>query len=497
MMRTIEERFWLYINDKISKKPINVNLYDNEEVKIFRKVASENRILFLINDDFSDSSFDNLVVTNAKKLLYDNTLFELNKIFKEFDKNDIKYVVYKGAINNMILFHSYVREFSDIDILIDKKDFYKAWQILYKNGYLERDDEDNESEIFDYKLSYGSAQFIKSNNNYILGIDVHTNVPFLSGLTNDILDSRKDFLINNDIFKIPDETYYFLLMIINFYDNFCTRFGILYNYRFIDIYECIFFYKKYKNTICINKIITIFESLKRMDIINYFFIVLNIFSDDSFELELSMSKINDNNSPKYIYSDADYLCLDVKKSMFSRKTRLIDYNNNVRIKKPDYYFYDISNPPLIVETYNNVYEIITDNEKYSMQSTTNNKNDVMVYYNVGQNDQYFFIIFRDLLVLNNHVVELCLFNNEVDSEELNKIYSFDIVSGKLVTFESDISAYCSGTDVIFSIPLSYMSVQEDKYVLLSFLIWKKISKRLKIVILGSGWYTSPVKYYIR
>lgn len=66
-----------------------------------------------------------------------------------------------------------------------------------------------------------------------------------------------------------------------------------------------------------------------------------------------------------------------------------------------------------------------------------------------------------------------------------------------MTFESDISAYCSGTDVIFSIPLSYMSVQEDKYVLLSFLIWKKISKRLKIVILGSGWYTSPVKYYIR
>ena len=61
---------------------------------------------------------------------------ELLKILKVFEENKIPAIPYKGPVlAHSIYGNLALREFSDLDILIQKKDFYKTKELLYKEGY--------------------------------------------------------------------------------------------------------------------------------------------------------------------------------------------------------------------------------------------------------------------------------------------------------------------------------------------------------------------------
>lgn len=497
-MEKIEKKFWNYIDNKISNRPIDYHSFSLDEIEVIKNVAKDNKIFFLIEEDFLESTFERKLMHDVNILRYNNTLYITNQVLKEFTTNNIDYVIYKGAINNIILFNSFVREFSDIDLMIKKTDFEKAWKILYDKGYVERDDEGNESAIYDFKYSNGGAQFVKNNNSHILSIDLHTNIPFLDGFSIDVLYSRIELIYNNMTFKIPNRTYYFLIMLINLYDNFCTRYGILFNYCFNDIYESILFYKKFAAEINLNQIIEIFNDFKRVDIINYVLYVLNLFSPNLFENNILLKCCpNKDNSLQEVHFDSDYLSLDIKSCLFSKTKRMISYNNNVRFKKPNYYFPTILKPPLVIESLENVKDCFNTIYYYEMQSTGNNKFNEKVFFNVAQNEKYFILLFKDLSKLTDHIFELCLFNNDYDSEKLNDIFYFNIVDDIVENKQSPVMIKKNNNQIAFLIPFTILKIYEDRYVLLSFLFRKRYSSSLSRVILGKGWYTSPVKYYLK
>lgn len=496
-MEKTEKKFWTYIDRKINGKQIDRHMFNNSEMEIIKDVAKRNKIYHLIEEDFLKPTFEEKLLYNANLLMYNNSLYFTNKVLKEFSANNIDYVIYKGAINNLILFNSFIREFTDIDLLIKATDFEKAWKILYDNGYIDRDDEGNEKDIYKYKKLSDGGQFVKNNNDHILRIDLHTSVPFLGGFSVDVLSSHINLLYSNMYFKIPDRTFYFLIMIINLYDNFCTRYGILNYYCFNDIYESILFYKKYSHEINLNQIIKIFNEYKKTDIINYVFSVLNLFSPHLIKNDFLMKCcMNDNNSSQDTNSDLIYLKLDIKSCMFSNKNRLISYNNNIRLNKPDYYYPTILNPPVIVEKIEDVDNCFCIENYYKMQSTNSNFNE-NINFNVAQTDDYFIVFFNNFSVLTNHIFELCLFNDDYDSEILNERFTFDIVDGIVKNVQEPVLIKNYNDKVAFLIPFSILKVYEDRYVLLSFIFRKKYSGTLNQVILGKGWYTTPVKYYLK
>lgn len=496
-MKKIEKKFWDYVDKKINGESININLYNSNEKEAIKKVAADNRISFLLEKNFFEPSFTEVLLRRANEIKYESTLYSINDILKRFDLTGIEYVIYKGGINNLILYNSFVRDFTDVDLIIKKKDFQKVWNILYENGYKERDDDGLEPDIYNFKYLMGGAQFTKSNNSYVLTLDIHTNAPIINALADEILLSRIDYSFNFLNFKIPNRTYYFLIMLINLYDNFCTTYGILHNYRFIDIYECILFYKKFEGEIDLNIIIHTFYTNKRSDIVTFVFYILNLFSPNLFgKNPLLREMLSDEKILSKIGEDSNVLILNVKECMFSKTKRIVIYNNSIRDKKPNYIFPDNSCPPFVIKHLKSNDFAFNWRKRYSALSTPNNKDNTMLHYNIFQSKEHFVVVFKDLLNLNNHIVELCLFDDDKNSETLNKMFTFKILLGEVEQNICPIKVYCSKDDVAFFIPFSLFNIYENKYIFFSFLIRKMISKKLSLVVLGSGWYTSPVKYYI-
>lgn len=61
---------------------------------------------------------------------------ELVRIVKILDENDIKYMAIKGPVLSQIIHGNTIeRQYADLDILVDKKDLYKAGELLLENSY--------------------------------------------------------------------------------------------------------------------------------------------------------------------------------------------------------------------------------------------------------------------------------------------------------------------------------------------------------------------------
>jgi hypothetical protein len=89
-----------------------------------------------------------LAQTNRSITIQKANLLEINKfqnwqekarlIFKEFNKNNIEFLVFKGFAFSFLLYkNTHLRPYSDIDIIIDKENYQKVNTILLELGYIQ------------------------------------------------------------------------------------------------------------------------------------------------------------------------------------------------------------------------------------------------------------------------------------------------------------------------------------------------------------------------
>ncbi|EKQ54527.1 MAG: hypothetical protein B655_0781 [Methanobacterium sp. Maddingley MBC34] len=147
---------WDYILDKASSNGLMPLLYFN-----LKNYSNE------VPEDISNSLKDYFVMNTRKNLLF---LGEMLKLHKIFENNNITFIPYKGPIMAVYNYGSLsLREFADLDIFIDKKDFSRAKKILLDENY-ETVLKLNSSKEVEYLKSQREYKFKNMENGLILEI---------------------------------------------------------------------------------------------------------------------------------------------------------------------------------------------------------------------------------------------------------------------------------------------------------------------------------------
>jgi signal peptidase I len=172
---------------------------------------------------------------------------EIIKIKKEFDKENINYVFLKGLPLHLYFEGKHPqRLYADCDVLIDKKDFQKAEEILFSFGYQKAD---TSLSSFQKKLQDKKVEnaYFKTINGFTVVFDLHLEVVFMmtqlgklealypqkliDDLTEEFLKTKRKIKINNEKFLILDTCYLILYLALHlFHHNFSGAF----RYDFLD-----------------------------------------------------------------------------------------------------------------------------------------------------------------------------------------------------------------------------------------------------------------------
>jgi len=173
---------------------------------------------------------------------------EIIKIKKEFDKENINYVFLKGLPLHLYFEETHPKRlYADCDVLIDKKDFQKAEEILLKNHYQKAELHWSKTAKKMQKKEL-EATFYKKTNQFIITFDIHLQLVDLSivhlghfnelypqklidDLTEEFLKTKRKININNEKFLILNTYYLILYLSLHlFHHNFSGAF----RYDFLD-----------------------------------------------------------------------------------------------------------------------------------------------------------------------------------------------------------------------------------------------------------------------
>jgi len=171
--------------------------------------------------------------------LLQSTLYfqEIVKIKTKLDKQGINYVFLKGLPLHLYFEKTHPRRiYLDCDVLVDKKDFFKAEKILIKNGYRRYNQSLSKIHTFLRKKQI-ELPFYKTINGFSVVFDVHLDIDwmsqqlgrleefypqkFIDQLTVDFLRTKRKVKINNEFFFILDTKYLILYLALHiFHHNF-------------------------------------------------------------------------------------------------------------------------------------------------------------------------------------------------------------------------------------------------------------------------------------
>lgn len=136
---------------------------------LLRKAAPGNSKFSFLLEKLRKEYIEQTAITMA----YDNLLSGVQTILSE---EAVEFIVFKGYIlANLIYPEPNTRPFSDIDILIRKRDFHKTVRILRENGFIRRKftfPDLPESIIRKYEFSF----HLHKKDNIPLNLDIHTNL---------------------------------------------------------------------------------------------------------------------------------------------------------------------------------------------------------------------------------------------------------------------------------------------------------------------------------
>lgn len=162
---------------------------------------------------------------------------EIVKIKQAFDKEKINYVFLKGLPLHLYFEGKHPqRIYADCDVLIDKKDFQKAQNILFKFGYQKA-----EASLFNWQKKLKDKEvenaYWKNINGFTVIFDLHLEVVFMmtqlgslndlypqkliDNLTEEFLNAKKKVKILNETFLILNTNHLILYLALHlFHHNF-------------------------------------------------------------------------------------------------------------------------------------------------------------------------------------------------------------------------------------------------------------------------------------
>ena len=87
--------------------------------------------------EYKQSNSVNLIKASLlEKAKFQNWQEKSQTIFKLFDNSRIRFIVFKGfALTHYVYQNSYIRPYSDIDMIVDVEDYKVAEQLLSENGF--------------------------------------------------------------------------------------------------------------------------------------------------------------------------------------------------------------------------------------------------------------------------------------------------------------------------------------------------------------------------
>ena len=242
-----EER--LLINILFNSHKLSKSNFENINYEKFVRLTSAHLLIPLIYYKLKSYNFLNLIPIDLKKFIkyiYVENLSrnkclkkEINYLEKTLKKNKIKYRLIKGAamIKNNIFDCIGIRMVGDIDILIDKGQIEKCYNILKNDGYANR-----------YNYRFWKTRHIPkmSNKNKLFAIELHSEALKI-GKHKTL--SADEIFSDKNLKKVMKKICY-----LNFFINDEALLRANYNYRFIyDLYKLSDGFKKYSLSVSENK----------------------------------------------------------------------------------------------------------------------------------------------------------------------------------------------------------------------------------------------------
>lgn len=213
----------------------------------------------------------------------DKIIEQASQIACEFDQKSYKYVIVKGFIlSNIIYGDSYMRQFSDIDILMHEDDLLNACLSMENLGYkdtmlflLQETLNIRDFDKYLYYLSEPEKEFMyKGRTTVEIKRSTHG---FNSKATLRVVNKRNKLKINDSEFFSLEVSDLFFVFLENTFSNFYTDWGIKHNFYIRDIVDFYCFLVKYKSVFSREYCLELIESehyehlFMIMDIIKSFF----------------------------------------------------------------------------------------------------------------------------------------------------------------------------------------------------------------------------------
>lgn len=167
----------LYLLQPFLSNKIEINIEDAHNQKKFFDLAKSFQLsaYLLRSINYSKKTTplkENLIKLNNNYLMKILAMrYEISKISKIFDENNIEYVVLKGMAMNIKKIDS-CRHFRDLDILILKKDLKIAYKILKTLGYKYFNNKSND----DVKYIRNKHHLPPMVNNFGITVELHHRV---------------------------------------------------------------------------------------------------------------------------------------------------------------------------------------------------------------------------------------------------------------------------------------------------------------------------------
>lgn len=256
----IAKKLYLQADSNELKKMINRHRIIAFEYKNFLKLSKDVRI---------DESFLTFIADRSKNnqiraMQYSAELIRLNNIFFE---NHIGYITLKGPLlGHYIYGDPGLRNFHDLDILINVLDFDKAYALLCKAGYKNNDFADMTEKQKRFTLKNG--HHISMSNSSSLIVELHWRAYEYYDLSyNQLWDNKSEITFLNKKFYILNETDNLIYLIIHGSKHGFMRLKWLIDIR--DIFQ--------KETTNMSKLYKRADKLKCTDMLNQTLILLDFF----------------------------------------------------------------------------------------------------------------------------------------------------------------------------------------------------------------------------
>lgn len=475
------------VSDLVNKNNItNVNKFFSEQKikNLFMKVYKK----FIPIDDYSKNRAKNIMYNSEKNKIYKI----INDIFCDFSMNKISYVLLKGIDLAYALYdENYsIRDYDDIDILVDERDFLKACKILEKYNFQEYDLENNEnSELLYEAKSSLECKFVNKNisKNFFIELKKYYN-NMNSLATKRILQNSIDKCIKtptlNFNYKGQDFTDMFITLLSTLYHNYFNEYYEICEYDLKYVFEIALFLKKYINEIDFNKVIDFFTDMHK---IRYEDVraVMELFFPNYLPSKLNIipSFGTNNKNPKWKLSEIEWF--------LNKEYRILKQHSIAREKSR---LFLNQNNPLKINIINEK-ELSFIEAKYLINSE---KKTERIKYDIYHDSNFIYFIFDNFNVLKNMILEINIFDYNELSLNLNSFIKLKCKNNEVSLVDSLVPLYIhvyNNSKMVIKIDKKYCKLQEiDDLVYFNFSIIINEAKIHNYYTLygGEGWYTLPI-----